>query len=69
MSVVSKVNVAEIVQEAVIFTGDLNVAHTEDDLANPKENEGEWAAVENVVRAADATDAATTDNLNTDSFI
>ena len=25
----------------VIFCGDLNVAHTEDDLANPKENEGE----------------------------
>lgn len=25
----------------VIFTGDLNVAHTEDDLANPKQNEGE----------------------------
>jgi exodeoxyribonuclease III len=25
----------------VIFTGDLNVAHSEDDLANPKANEGE----------------------------
>lgn len=25
----------------VIFCGDLNVAHTEDDLAHPKENEGE----------------------------
>ncbi|HEY4515946.1 MAG TPA: exodeoxyribonuclease III [Candidatus Paceibacterota bacterium] len=25
----------------VVFCGDLNVAHTEDDLANPKENEGE----------------------------
>ena len=25
----------------VIFCGDLNVAHTEDDLANPKQNEGE----------------------------
>jgi exodeoxyribonuclease III len=25
----------------VIFTGDLNVAHTEDDLAKPKENDGE----------------------------
>lgn len=24
----------------VIFTGDLNVAHTEDDLANPKQNKG-----------------------------
>lgn len=28
-------------KKSVIFTGDLNVAHTEDDLANPKENEGE----------------------------
>jgi exodeoxyribonuclease-3 len=26
----------------VIFCGDLNVAHTEDDLADPKENEGEY---------------------------
>jgi exodeoxyribonuclease-3 len=25
----------------VVFCGDLNVAHTEDDLANPKQNEGE----------------------------
>ena len=25
----------------IIFCGDLNVAHTEDDLANPKQNEGE----------------------------
>ncbi|HVM73695.1 MAG TPA: exodeoxyribonuclease III [Candidatus Paceibacterota bacterium] len=25
----------------IIFCGDLNVAHTEDDLANPKENDGE----------------------------
>ncbi len=29
------------VKKNVIFTGDLNVAHTADDLANPKENEGE----------------------------
>jgi exodeoxyribonuclease-3 len=28
-------------QKPVIFCGDLNVAHTEDDLANPKENRGE----------------------------
>jgi len=27
-------------QKPVIFCGDLNVAHTEDDLANPKQNEG-----------------------------
>lgn len=28
-------------EKPVVFCGDLNVAHTEDDLANPKENEGE----------------------------
>ena len=28
-------------EKPVIFCGDLNVAHTEDDLANPKSNEGE----------------------------
>lgn len=28
-------------KKPVIFCGDLNVAHTEDDLAKPKENEGE----------------------------
>lgn len=28
-------------KKPVIFTGDLNVAHTPDDLANPKANEGE----------------------------
>ena len=28
-------------EKNVLFTGDLNVAHTADDLANPKENEGE----------------------------
>ncbi len=28
-------------KKPVIFCGDLNVAHTEDDLANPKENQGE----------------------------
>lgn len=28
-------------KKAVIFCGDLNVAHTPDDLANPKQNEGE----------------------------
>lgn len=29
------------ITKPVIFCGDLNVAHTEDDLANPKQNEGE----------------------------
>lgn len=28
-------------EKPVIFCGDLNVAHTEDDLANPKQNKGE----------------------------
>ncbi len=28
-------------EKPVVFSGDLNVAHTADDLANPKENEGE----------------------------
>jgi exodeoxyribonuclease-3 len=28
-------------KKPVIFCGDLNVAHTEDDLANPKSNEGD----------------------------
>ncbi len=28
-------------KKPVIFCGDLNVAHTEDDLANPKQNEGD----------------------------
>ncbi len=28
-------------EKPVVFCGDLNVAHTEDDLANPKANEGE----------------------------
>lgn len=28
-------------KKAIIFCGDLNVAHTENDLANPKQNEGE----------------------------
>jgi len=28
-------------EKPVVFCGDLNVAHTEDDLANPKQNEGE----------------------------
>jgi len=42
----------------VIFCGDLNVAHTEDDLANPKQNEGEHGftkeereGIDNVVKA------------------
>jgi exodeoxyribonuclease-3 len=42
----------------VIFCGDLNVAHTEDDLANPKQNEGEHGftkeereGIDNVIKA------------------
>ena len=42
----------------VIFCGDLNVAHTPDDLARPKENEGkkgftkeERTGVDNIIRA------------------
>jgi len=42
----------------VIFCGDLNVAHTEDDLAHPKENEGEHGfteeereGIDNVIKA------------------
>jgi len=42
----------------VIFCGDLNVAHTEDDLANPKQNEGEHGftkeereGIDNIVKA------------------
>ena len=53
----------EFVQELdkhkpVIFTGDLNVAHTEDDLANPKGNEGkhgftkeEREGIDNIIEA------------------
>lgn len=42
----------------VIFCGDFNVAHTEDDLANPKQNEGEHGftkeereSMDNIVKA------------------
>ena len=42
----------------VIFCGDLNVAHTEDDLANPKPNEGEHGftkeereGIDNIIKA------------------
>ena len=45
-------------QKPVIFCGDLNVAHTEDDLARPKENKGkkgftdeEREGIDNVVKA------------------
>lgn len=45
-------------QKSVIFCGDLNVAHTEDDLANPKPNEGEHgftkeerAGVDKIIKA------------------
>ena len=33
-------------KKPVIFAGDLNVAHTSDDLANPKQNEGEHGFTE-----------------------
>jgi len=42
----------------VVFCGDLNVAHTEDDLANPKQNKGEYGftdeereGVDNIIKA------------------
>ena len=45
-------------QKPVIFCGDLNVAHTEDDLAHPKENEGEHGftkeereGIDNIIKA------------------
>jgi exodeoxyribonuclease III len=45
-------------QKPVIFCGDLNVAHTPDDLANPKQNEGEHGftkeereGIDNVINA------------------
>lgn len=45
-------------EKPVIFCGDLNVAHTEDDLANPKQNEGEHGftkeereGVDNIIKA------------------
>ena len=45
-------------QKPVIFCGDLNVAHTEDDLARPKENKGkkgftdqEREGIDNVIQA------------------
>jgi len=45
-------------KKSVIFCGDLNVAHTEDDLANPKPNEGEHGftkeereGIDNVIKA------------------
>jgi len=45
-------------EKNVIFCGDLNVAHTADDLANPKQNEGEHGftkeereGIDNIVKA------------------
>lgn len=45
-------------QKNVIFCGDLNVAHTEDDLAHPKQNEGEHGftkeereGIDNIIKA------------------
>ena len=42
----------------VIFCGDLNVAHTRDDLANPKENEGEHGFTKEEREGVDAMLAA-----------
>lgn len=42
----------------VIFCGDLNVAHTEDDLANPKANEGEHGFTKEERAGIDAIIAA-----------
>lgn len=46
------------ISKNVIFCGDLNVAHTEDDLANPKQNEGEHgftqeerAGIDNIIKS------------------
>jgi len=41
-------------QKPVIFCGDLNVAHTPDDLANPKANEGEHGFTEEEREGIDA---------------
>lgn len=45
-------------EKPVIFCGDLNVAHTEDDLANPKSNEGEHGFTEEERQGIDAILAA-----------
>lgn len=41
-------------RKPVIFCGDLNVAHTEDDLSNPKANEGEHGFTKEEREGADA---------------
>ena len=41
-------------KKPVIFCGDLNVAHTEDDLARPKDNEGEHGFTKEEREGADA---------------
>ena len=41
-------------KKPVIFCGDLNVAHTPDDLANPKDNEGEHGFTKEEREGADA---------------
>jgi exodeoxyribonuclease III len=41
-------------KKPVIFCGDLNVAHTADDLANPKQNEGEHGFTKEEREGADA---------------
>lgn len=45
-------------RKPVIFCGDLNVAHTEDDLANPKQNEGEHGFTKEERAGIDAIIAA-----------
>ena len=45
-------------KKPVIFCGDLNVAHTADDLANPKENEGEHGFTKEEREGIDKTIAA-----------
>ncbi|NBV76872.1 exodeoxyribonuclease III [bacterium] len=45
-------------EKPVIFCGDLNVAHTPDDLANPKQNEGEHGFTKEEREGADKIIAA-----------
>ncbi len=45
-------------KKPVIFAGDLNVAHTPDDLANPKANEGEHGYTKEEREGIDAIEAA-----------
>lgn len=45
-------------KKPLIFCGDLNVAHTPDDLANPKENEGEHGFTKEEREGVDKIEAA-----------